>query len=506
MAEVDPSNTSLLMMLGDRWIDEDQPQRAHASFTAAAAQYSKQGDDERALAAHLKARAVRPDDNKTLAAIASLCTARGQAENAIPILRESLERNANDSELNRILGSTFLATGRLDEAERTFQKLLALDPSEYRHLLIVGERFIEQGDLDRAARQIDPFVDTAIASRDEQETLDFLHQILECDPGHLESLSRLASMFRRLREDFNLVPTLKSLAASASRRGDDQLAIEALKELCSLEPAEKAHRDALEQFAVEPPRVPCVVYSTAESAWNYTSSEDNSGSNVLRAAFDLASLGQSADATVLLRAMLVDEPDSIEVRLALKNIYATAGLLDLAANECIQIGRISQSRRSQGHRFIPAREVYEVSRFSNNNGSTGRNVNSSSTGFDLVLADDRRRAERMAIRLPLIVISDNGGWCEFTETVEVTEDGMQLTLAHTVAPMTALTLSLDMTNAPDTLVRLHSIKTAQAIVRYCNQRPNGANLVGLQLPALSEPGQYEAPPSNASIVESSLLM
>lgn len=86
MAEIDSSNTSLLMTLGERWQREGLKQRAHASFTAAGCEYSRQGDEERALAAYLKAQAALPDEPKTLATIASVCAARGQAGIAIPIL------------------------------------------------------------------------------------------------------------------------------------------------------------------------------------------------------------------------------------------------------------------------------------------------------------------------------------------------------------------------------------------------------------------------------------
>jgi tetratricopeptide (TPR) repeat protein len=201
MAEIDPSNTSMLMMLGERWLSEGLKQRAHANFARAGEELGRRGDTEQALLVYLRAQAAQPDDHKTLSAITSIYSARGQVDNAIVILREALSRNPSDAELHRILGSAYLSAGRLDDAEQSFQKLLALDAREYRNLLIVGEKFLEAGDLDRAVEQIDGFVDALIAKRHEEEAVSFLTKALDRDPEHLPSLKRLGRIYRRLRED-----------------------------------------------------------------------------------------------------------------------------------------------------------------------------------------------------------------------------------------------------------------------------------------------------------------
>lgn len=479
MSEINPSNTSLLMTLGEQWQREGLKQRAHNSFAAAGDEYSRQGDDERALAAYLKAQAVQPDEHKTLAAIAGICAARGQAGNAIPILCESLSRNSGDAELHRILGSTYLSAGRLDDAEQTFQKLLALDGSEYRNLLVLGEKFLVMGEMDRAVEQVDRFVDALIDTRDEQEAVTFLRKVLDRDPEHLAALKRLALIFRRVHEDFNLAPTLKALADSALRGGNRDEAIEALKELCSLEPHEPAHNDALRSLGANAPAIPYAIYSAAESQLESAQSEGGAQRNVLRTAAALARRGQTEDATALLRKVLRNQPDNLRVRLALKNIYASAGSLDLAANEYLQIGRIRQASKALAaspHQFVPAGEIHGMPPFSGQNTSSGTN-----TDFELVTTGNRRQAARVSMRVPLVVISDTGGWREFTETVDVSEAGLKLRLSHPVTPMTALSVLLEMAKWPETVARIQAMNATAAIVRYCRQWPGKPNLVGVEL-------------------------
>jgi len=479
MAEIDSSNTSLLMTLGERWQREGLRQRAHASFTAAGDEYSRQADEERAMAAYLKAQAALPDEHKTLATIASICAARGQVGTAIPILCDSLARNSSDAELHRILGFTYLSAGRLDDAERTFQKLLALDQGQYHNLLIVGEKFLETGDLDRAVEQIDGFVDSLIATRNEQEAVDFLRKVLERDPEHLASLKRLALIFRRVREDFNLSSTLKALADSAMRQGARDEAIEALKELCSLDPHEPVHGDLLRSMGVDAPAVPCAIYSAVASPWEQEAYEDPAQSNIFSIAVALARRGQTEEATALLRSVLRNEPDNLEARLALKNIYASVGSLDLAANEYLQIGRIRQATKAlaaASHHFVPAGEIHGMSPFSGQTLPSGTN-----TDFELISAANRRQAARVSLRVPLVVISDAGGWREFTETIDVSEHGLRFKLAHPVAPMTELGILLDMSKWPATVAGMRATNDSRVIVRHCRQWPGEPNLLGVEL-------------------------
>lgn len=418
MAEIDYSNTSLQLTLGDRFIREGLTHRAHACFTAAGAEFSRQGDLKQAYLAYLKAHSAQPDDQKTLTAIVEVCAERGEAENAIAILRKSVSTNPGDVELHRILGTAYLTAGRLNDAEATFRKLLALDDSQYRYLLIVGERFIEAGDLDRAAEQIDGFVDALIAARNEQEAVALLQKALDRDPEHPASLRRLAMIFRRLGEGFNLAPILRALAQGALLRGDRDEAIEAFTELCSLEPNEQSHRDALKKLGVQPPTIPLVVWSTPEqqvlsqNKYSEPSRGRQHGWPVTRVAQE----------------------------------FVTAG--DIR-------GRLSQHSR-------PA-------------------SNGAQQVFPFFAPGNQRASARIPARVPLVVISDADGWREFTETVDVSDGGLMFKLLHTLPTTTMLRVLIEPAKWPEGVAIIPSLNSAKGIVRHCVNRQGKPNLVGVEL-------------------------
>ncbi len=139
--------------------------------------------------------------------------------------------------------------------------------------------------------------------------------------------------------------------------------------------------------------------------------------------------------------------------------------------------------------FVSAGVIHGMTPFSQ------QNISSGNTDFELVTAENRRQAPRVSTRVPLVVISDAGGWREFTETVDVSEVGLKLLLAHRVAPTTVLRLSIDIAKWPATVARISAMNAKRCIVRYCRQSPAESNLVGVELRCILERTADAASPS-----------
>jgi len=469
MAEIDPSNTSMLMTLGERWLREGSKQRAHASFAAAGEELYRQGNAAQALLAYLKAQDAQPDDHKTLSAITSICVAHSQADNAFAILRDAHSRNPGDAVVLSILGSAYLSAGQLSDATETFRQLFVLDGTEYRNLFIVGQRFMEQGDLDRAVEQIDCLVDALIASRNEQKAIDFLKKALDLDPEHPASLRILARIYRRLHEDFNLVLTLRAIADGALRRGDSEEAVAALEELCCVEPYEQSHKDALERLGVNAPTTTFAVCLTNDSTFDLNSS-------------------------------IPDEPNALELHLALKQVYVYS-LPDPASNifQADGIGQTSRPLPDTAHEFVTADVVRGVTFSPHRSASKATDSAGAVTGFELLPLANRRRAARISARVPLVVISDSGGWREFTEAVDISDLGLNILLAHPVPPNTPLRVLIDAAKWPEQVARHHSRNTTKGIVRHCVHRPGNSNLVGVEFDVTHDAVLVERPVGAISI-------
>lgn len=347
IADLDPSNTSVRMKLGEIYAREKLLDHAHDSFIMAGAEFLRKGDTEQALNANLKAISINPESRQGLTAIANIYTQMGQPDKAINILCDAFEKNPGDVELLTILGLTYLSAGFMDDAERTFLSLVQLDRNRYNYLLEVGRIFLQRGEFDRAAEQIDGCLDVLISKREEDKAIDFLRRVLDRDMNHIGSLRRLAQIFQRIREDHNLIATLNSLVEVASSKGEEPVAISALKELVHLEPDEPMHLQRLYNLGVQgitEPGSPDVVRATGPFDYQAAAFDDTFVIRQISEAEMLAGRGQVEHAVMILQGILAHVPENVQVHLKLKDIYLRAGMLDKAANECFELARIHEIR------------------------------------------------------------------------------------------------------------------------------------------------------------------
>ncbi|HWN97923.1 MAG TPA: tetratricopeptide repeat protein [Blastocatellia bacterium] len=347
IADLDPSNTSVRMKLGEIYSRERMPEQAHESFIVAGAEFLRKGDTEQALNANLKAITINPDSRQALTAIASIYSQQGQTDRAINILVEAFERSPGDVELLTILGRTYLSAGMMDDAERTFLSLVQLDKNRYHYLLEIGRRFLQTDDLDRATEQIDGCLEVLIAKREEDKAIDFLRRVLDKNLNHIGALKRLAQIFIRIREDHNLIATLTSLTEAAMRSGDEEEAIAALKELARLEPDEPMHLQRLYNLGVRDiveADSPDVVRATGPLDYESAAFDDAFVIRQISEAEILAGHGQVAHAVEMLSEILNHAPENVQVRLKLKDIYLRAGMMDKAAAQCVELARIHDGR------------------------------------------------------------------------------------------------------------------------------------------------------------------
>jgi tetratricopeptide (TPR) repeat protein len=347
IADLDPSNTSVRMKLGEIYSREGMTEQSHDAFIMAGGEFLRKGDIEQALNANLKAIVINPDSRQALTAIATIYTQQGQTDRAINVLCEAFERNPGDVELLTILGRTYLSAGMMDDAERTFLSLVELDRNRYHYLLEVGRRFLQIGDLDRASEQVDGCIEVLIAKREEDKAIEFLRRVLDKEIYHVGALKRLAQIFLRIREDHNLIATLNSLVEAAMRKGDNPEAIAALKELARLEPDEPLHLQRLYNLGVQDiveGDSPDVVRATGPLDFQSAAFDDTFVIRQISEAEILAGHGQVSHAVEILTAILVHAPENVQVHLKLKDIYLRAGIMDKASQQCLHLARIHESR------------------------------------------------------------------------------------------------------------------------------------------------------------------
>ncbi len=508
VAELDSSNTFVLMKLGAIYAHQGSQEKALEAFVKAAKEFIGAGEPDAALNAYSKALMVKPHCRQALQGLAAIYRERNQPERIIKLLKNSLKNTSAEAELLDLLGSAYLAAGLLEEAEQTFRTLFARNDDTYVYLLEIGEAYLQSGETRRALEQLEYCLNTLIAKHEGPKAIGFLRQVLKKEPGHLEALKLLYRIYLRFKESEKLPVTLNSIVKAALSSGATNEAIEALKNLIYLEPDNLNHRQMLshlvgKDFAetAPAPKVPQSAF-LVNDRW----AEVDYGSlmqQILKAD-SLIRAGKYEHAIEVLKYILDLDPDNAEIRLKLKALYLRTGNMDLAASEYLQLARIQQAH-TRAYALTHSRNHQRaISRFSLHQ-QTALSVSSpedSQWGFTFITAnerhktesgilhlpltealgspDDRRQSERLSMNLPLVVGASDGGWKEVTETVNISESGLLFRVGHLVEKGMNLRVGLPMPMNLRLFKDEGKLYKVQALVRHSMQLSNGRNLVGVE--------------------------
>lgn len=361
IADLDPENTAVRLKLAETYLRENLRDQAHDAFVTAGSELIRKGKTEQGLNACLQALQIVPDSKQALTAVSEAYIAQGNATRAIELLQNAFDKNPGDVDLITILGRTYMAAGMMQEAEGTFTTLVQLDKSRFEYILELGRRYADMGDLDRAADQLDACVDVLISRREEDRAIDFLHNLLDRNPNHVPSLTRLADIYQRIREDHNLINTLESLVEAASRTGRREEAIDALRRLMGLEPENQVHRQRLRELGVAAEDMRPAPSGGLGRATAATAGGDPSIARDIADAARMGRMGDVASAIMILEQVADRAPDNAEAREHLRELYVSQRMNDRAAHQCMELARI-YDREGRGDMAAEQRQLAETLR------------------------------------------------------------------------------------------------------------------------------------------------
>jgi tetratricopeptide (TPR) repeat protein len=280
IADLDPENTVIQTKLAEAYLREQQPDQAYEAFVAAAGELQRQNKHEEALQTYLKALKTKPEGQVALSAAVNLYTLRGETSRAVALIEHVLEGRPDDAELLTLLGRVHQSTGDLGAAEKAMSRAVELNPAHFQYLLDLASFFIRNGELDRSLCQLDRVMELLHERREEEKAIAMLHEVIARDANHFGALDRLAVIYSRLREDHNLIETLNSLADAAIRQGEDEVAINALRQLLQLEPDEIKHRRRLRSLGLSDEEVQRLSLSAFAPAETHSPAPASSGQHL----------------------------------------------------------------------------------------------------------------------------------------------------------------------------------------------------------------------------------
>ena len=369
----------------------------------------------------------------------------------------------------------YIRRGKLAAEIARCERVVERNPRDVTAANSLGDHYVRAGRIEEAASVFSTIADHLCAEGFLLRALALLKKVIKLEPGSVEALTKLAELSERLGRKAEAIEfhALLSNACEGSAQREKPL------ELCNLvtqiDPSDASLQiepgDALEVAA------PLDQADLAEDEFVIK--------QIFRAEV-LAIRGGFDEAIAILREILSFAPDNVPARSKLKDVFLRAGLADLAANECLQLARIRESRKMDAIAYLeddlefglmmtppPSREI---AWFNQNPDFVPEFEFFAKPPSTL----NRRNVARISMSLPVLVISDDGGWREFAESVNVSRSGILLRLGHSVNPATTLRATMPMPVKLRSSQSSRGLYVINGVVRHSLPEPGGDNLVGIE--------------------------
>ncbi len=376
VVEIDPQNHAVQLKLAEIHLAEGSKDKAQGNFAGAARAQVKAGDIKGALASFRRALQLSPLDVDSMRGFLDACIQLGDVGPALEQLRKSLAVVPDNVSLHEMLAHACLANKDPDGALAALQFVFAQDDSRYQDFIPVSKAFLDAGDHDMAAACLDPIIPTLITRRETEKAVQAYNLILEANPTHILTLTKLASIYSATNDQNRQLDVLDRIAGCYLSLQSPREALEYLDKLLALSPASekhlKLHREAFTEAYPDSPYVPPVAVrepsrhgpsSAGAGIQTHLDTVDTATESASAGIVEvdlLLNYGMRDKALSMLQTLLVQDPNDKDIRVRLLNLYKEDQNNPKAAEECLllaALNRAGENEEAAGKYLAEARKL-----------------------------------------------------------------------------------------------------------------------------------------------------
>lgn len=245
MADVDPSDLKVRIRLAELYGREGDPEKAAGEFLTIADELMKKGLLAEALQLLDKALRGTKRSPRLVAACARVHLVQKDFARAVELFQEARRSSPGDRELLLRLAEAAVGARRPDEARAALEEVLQRDPGDEEARQQIGLVFLAEGRLDEAYNHVAAAADRLVERRQLDRAANLLQQIVQRDPRHAPTLTKLVEVYRQARNDQLTAQTYSQLVDAYVGAGAMDRAATVMEMLVQLEPHNEQHRSKL---------------------------------------------------------------------------------------------------------------------------------------------------------------------------------------------------------------------------------------------------------------------
>ncbi len=340
VVELDKGNIKTRTLLVELYKKEKMIDEAVEELNAIGESLIKAGNVKEALEYFNKANELKPNDQRATKNIVELYIKSQDYRKAIETIKEYLKISPNNTYFLKRLAELYCEFGDINGSEQIIFKLQQMEEHEVDLLNKIGMLLKEREELDRAYKIFEPTIDYFIKKGSIEDGLSFLRLIWTSDSYHIPSLLKASEIYRGAEQVANLIQVLNKLYETYEQKGMKNEALKILKELVTLAPDNLKYKNAIARL--EGKKVTEEIKGTTVEE-EVERSEDFINSKLAEVEVLIKNkLYQKAQE--ILEDLLKYNPDSIQVREKIIDLFQRVGKNDRAADEAIALSEIYKQK------------------------------------------------------------------------------------------------------------------------------------------------------------------
>jgi tetratricopeptide (TPR) repeat protein len=236
LAKLDREDLVSRLKLARLYFKKGQAEKAASEFNDIADILFVREDDKEAEKVLLEAQELCEDDIRTLSSIARLFSRERRHEEAVSLVKKTIEKHGRLPEFLRLLGDIYLDGHKDQLALEIFRDLLAEDSKDADARAKLGYLEARNGRPDRAYELFEPLIASLLSRNKADKAIGLLGLIVMSGTMHLPSLEKLAFIYKLKGQKKNLGTVDRILLGEYRKNAMEEKKAAVLKELTDLFP------------------------------------------------------------------------------------------------------------------------------------------------------------------------------------------------------------------------------------------------------------------------------
>jgi tetratricopeptide (TPR) repeat protein len=370
LVSLDPGNKAQQLKLAAFLNEKGLKDKALELFYQLARDYTREERWDDALEVLGRIRSINPKDRNVNPHIAQVFDKQGKVQRAIEVIIATLAEDPTRIDLLAYLAKLCIKAGKVDEAERLYERLVKSNRSFLPQTLPFIEVLIANRKIDKAVLHLSSLCQELKDKESQKKCVEYLEEILKLDPQNLSVYQLLEMAYGASFQFDQLAITLSSHADAYLAKCEYARALDLMKQLVELEPYSEESRKKLRyvenlargetrEAGVSPPARTTDPLPEEEDTSKRSSKAETSSDSPLSIVTEedvenfltdielLEKFGQQAAAIARLEKILERYPKELQFRQKLKALYVEQRMPKKAAQECLEIAKILQSRQQK---------------------------------------------------------------------------------------------------------------------------------------------------------------